>query len=52
MKGIDSTYVAIGATWLVVGMILGIVMGAALAKLRHAAARSSVARRSVWRLVP
>jgi hypothetical protein len=28
MKTIDSTYVAIGASWLVLGMILGIVMGA------------------------
>ncbi|HEX9168367.1 MAG TPA: hypothetical protein VF886_05480 [Roseiarcus sp.] len=28
MKSIDSTYVAIGALWLVLGMILGIVMGA------------------------
>jgi hypothetical protein len=28
MKNIDSTYVAIGAIWLVVGMTLGIVMGA------------------------
>jgi hypothetical protein len=28
MKNIDSTYVAIGATWLVLGMTLGIVMGA------------------------
>lgn len=28
MKLIDATYVAIGATWLVVGMALGIVMGA------------------------
>jgi hypothetical protein len=28
MKSIDTTYVAIGASWLVVGMILGIVMGA------------------------
>ena len=28
MKLIDSTYVAIGALWLVLGMILGIVMGA------------------------
>jgi hypothetical protein len=29
MKNIDSTYVAIGASWLVLGMILGIIMGAA-----------------------
>lgn len=29
MKTIDSTYVAIGASWLVLGMLLGIVMGAA-----------------------
>lgn len=29
MKTIDSTYVAIGASWLVLGMILGIGMGAA-----------------------
>lgn len=29
MKTIDSTYVAIGAAWLVLGMILGIGMGAA-----------------------
>jgi len=28
MKSIDTTYVAIGALWLVVGMVLGIVMGA------------------------
>ncbi|HLH48499.1 MAG TPA: hypothetical protein VKV96_04090 [Roseiarcus sp.] len=28
MKRIDSTYVAIGATWLVLGMMLGIGMGA------------------------
>ena len=28
VKSIDSTYVAIGALWLVLGMILGIVMGA------------------------
>src|SRR5579863_10152435 len=28
MKFVDTTYVAIGATWLVVGMVLGIVMGA------------------------
>jgi hypothetical protein len=28
MKSIDTTYVAIGASWLVIGMILGIVMGA------------------------
>lgn len=28
MKNIDSTYVAIGASWLVLGMILGIAMGA------------------------
>jgi hypothetical protein len=28
MKAIDLTYVAIGALWLVVGMILGIAMGA------------------------
>ena len=28
MKAIDSTYVVIGALWLVIGMILGIVMGA------------------------
>jgi hypothetical protein len=28
METIDSTYVAIGASWLLVGMILGIVMGA------------------------
>jgi hypothetical protein len=27
MKNIDSTYVAIGASWLVLGMILGIIMG-------------------------
>jgi len=29
MKSIDTTYVAIGATWLVLGMIVGIAMGAA-----------------------
>lgn len=29
MKTIDATYVAIGASWLVLGMILGIAMGAA-----------------------
>jgi hypothetical protein len=28
VKSIDSTYVALGALWLVLGMILGIVMGA------------------------
>jgi hypothetical protein len=28
MKNIDSTYIALGATWLVVGMGLGLVMGA------------------------
>lgn len=28
MKNIDSTYVAIAASWLVLGMILGIAMGA------------------------
>jgi hypothetical protein len=28
MKNIDSNYVGIGAAWLVVGMIVGIVMGA------------------------
>jgi hypothetical protein len=28
MKSIDTTYVAIGASWLVIGMVLGIVMGA------------------------
>ena len=28
MKAIDTTYVAIGALWLIVGMVLGIVMGA------------------------
>jgi len=28
MKTVDSTYVVIGALWLVIGMILGIVMGA------------------------
>ena len=28
MKNIDSTYVAIGASWLLLGMMLGIVMGA------------------------
>ena len=28
MKAIDTTYVAIGATWLLIGMIMGIVMGA------------------------
>lgn len=28
MKAIDLTYVAIGALWLVLGMILGIAMGA------------------------
>ncbi len=28
MKAIDSVYVVIGALWLLVGMILGIVMGA------------------------
>jgi hypothetical protein len=28
MKNIDSTYVALGASWLLVGMTLGIVMGA------------------------
>jgi ethanolamine transporter EutH len=30
MKNIDSTYVAIGASWLLVGMILGIIMGATI----------------------
>jgi hypothetical protein len=29
MKSIDATYVAIGASWLVLGMIVGIAMGAA-----------------------
>jgi hypothetical protein len=29
MKKIDSTYLAIGASWLVLGMLLGIGMGAA-----------------------
>lgn len=29
MKTIDSNYLALGATWLVLGMILGIGMGAA-----------------------
>jgi hypothetical protein len=29
MKTIDSNYIAIGAIWLVVGMIVGIAMGAA-----------------------
>ncbi len=29
MTKIDSTYVAIGATWLVVGMVMGIAMGIA-----------------------
>jgi hypothetical protein len=28
VKSIDSTYLAIGASWLVLGMVLGIVMGA------------------------
>ncbi len=28
VKSIDSTYLAIGALWLVLGMVLGIVMGA------------------------
>ena len=28
MKAIDTTYVAIGALWLVLGMVLGITMGA------------------------
>ena len=28
MKSIDTTYVAIGASWLVIGMVLGIAMGA------------------------
>jgi hypothetical protein len=28
MKAIDSIYVAIGASWLLLGMILGILMGA------------------------
>jgi hypothetical protein len=28
MKNIDSTYVVIGASWLLIGLILGIVMGA------------------------
>ena len=28
MKTVDSTYVVIGALWLVIGMTLGIVMGA------------------------
>ena len=28
MRSIDTTYVAIGALWLVLGMVLGIVMGA------------------------
>jgi hypothetical protein len=28
MKNIDSTYVALGASWLLLGMMLGIVMGA------------------------
>ena len=28
MKSIDTTYLAIGALWLVLGMVLGIVMGA------------------------
>ena len=28
MKSMDTTYVAIGALWLVLGMVLGIVMGA------------------------
>jgi hypothetical protein len=28
MKNVDSTYVLIGALWLLIGMILGIVMGA------------------------
>jgi hypothetical protein len=28
VKAIDTTYVAIGALWLVLGMVLGIVMGA------------------------
>jgi hypothetical protein len=28
MKAVDSTYVVIGALWLLIGMILGIVMGA------------------------
>jgi hypothetical protein len=28
MKTVDSTYVVIGALWLAIGMILGIVMGA------------------------
>ncbi len=29
MKNIDSNYIAIGAIWLVLGMIIGIAMGAA-----------------------
>jgi hypothetical protein len=28
MKNMDSTYVVIGASWLLIGLILGIVMGA------------------------
>jgi len=28
MKSVDTTYVVIGALWLLIGMILGIVMGA------------------------
>ena len=28
MKAIDTTYVAIGALWLLLGMVLGITMGA------------------------
>ena len=28
MKPVDSAYVVIGALWLLIGMILGIVMGA------------------------
>ena len=30
MKNIDWTYVAIGASWLLLGMTLGIVMGATI----------------------
>jgi len=30
MKTVDSTYVVIGALWLLIGMTLGIVMGAAI----------------------
>jgi hypothetical protein len=29
MKNIDSMYIAIGATWLLLGMVLGLIMGAA-----------------------